>query len=64
MFGLRRRKSAHPQPAVTLPVWPGPDLAPCCWVNPSQEHNLSCEHVSPELSRAYLGISEPAEREQ
>jgi hypothetical protein len=61
MFGRRTKTTARHKPTVTLPIYDGPGVSPCCQVNPGQEHNLSCEHVSPELFRAYLGISEQPE---
>lgn len=38
----------------TLPVWPGPDLSPCCWVSPGMDHNLSCNTVPAELFKAFF----------
>ncbi|MEU7170266.1 hypothetical protein ABZ949_02090 [Micromonospora tulbaghiae] len=61
MFG-NRKKTSTTKPAVTLPVWGGPGIAPCCQVGPGQDHNLSCEHVSPELFFAFLGI-EPSKEQ-
>ncbi|MEU0078476.1 hypothetical protein ABZY58_11320 [Micromonospora tulbaghiae] len=58
MFG-NRKKTTNTKPTVALPVWDGPDVSPCCQVNPRQEHTLSCDTVTPEQFRAYCGVAAP-----
>jgi hypothetical protein len=54
MFTRRKQQAARTE--TNLPVNTGPGQCDKCWVMLGVQHELSCDEVTPEQFRAYLGI--------
>jgi hypothetical protein len=54
MFTQRKQRTDRPE--MVLPVNTGSGQCGKCWVMPGVQHELSCDEVTPEQFRAFLGI--------